>query len=535
MNFDVFQVINRKIPYRIKLCLISGSIAGWITHFYMLTHKLPNWDDATNLEHYGSGDFLGRWFLKYIHKLGTRYSIPAIHGVLMILILTLSACVVLEILNLRSTTAAILVPVLMVTFPSVACTMTFMFMAHTSAIAIFMMCIAVYLLRRYKYGFVPCIVLLICSLGVYQSYISIAITLMLLGMIVDLLEDKDVWRTLKHGILCVVVLLVTVGIYMWLCHVIYPNIDNETYGGIGNMGDIAISEMPILIARCYKRFLEFFIWKPFPFMSKISQVMNICTCVLALGLGIYLIIRKEIYEKVWNCILLCVIAAFVPLAAAFVYFMAPEVDYSMLMLYAYVLIYIAVVMLWEKASAIWQYSIQRNDKCKTWIVEFASILVVAVMGISCYTNYLVSNRAYLRMEISYERVTSYFNRIIARVESADGYQNGDAVAILGEFYYKDNPSPVEMVDVLDTESLRDMSGVTLENGLITSGVRNAFIETFLGFEMADLSEDEKKEIMSTDLYKCMPVYPAAASIQKIDDVWVVKLCENEDYKDGRYE
>ena len=31
---------------------------------------------------------------------------------------------------------------------------------------------------------------------------------------------------------------------MWLSHVIYPNIDNETYGGVGNMGKIAIGEMP---------------------------------------------------------------------------------------------------------------------------------------------------------------------------------------------------------------------------------------------------------------------------------------------------
>ena len=174
---------------------------------------------------------------------------------------------------------------------------------------------------------------------------------------------------------------------------------------------------------------------------------------------------------------------------------------------------------------IWQISAQTESKAKAWMIEFVSIMVVAVMGISCYTNYLVSNRAYLRMEISYERVISYFNRIIARVESTEGYQNGDGVAILGEFYYKDNPSPVEMVDVLVTESLRDMSGVALENGLITSGVRNSFIETFIGFKMPYLTYDERQSIMESEQYLSMPVYPAEESIQKINDVWVVKLCE----------
>lgn len=524
MNYDILCKLNKRIPHHTKICFISGLVIGWITHFYMLTNKMPNWDDISNLSHYGSGDFLGRWFLKYIHGLGTEYSIPAIHGFLMLVILSLASCLVLEILKLKSTTAAILVPMLMVTFPSVACTMTFMFMAHTSAIAIFMICLAIYLLRKNKWGFIPCTVLLICSLGVYQSYISIAITLILLGMIVDLLDDKDVWKTFKHGILCVVMLLVTVGIYMWLCHVIYPDMENEHYGGINNMGQIAVSEMPRLIGRCYKRFLEFFIWKPFTFMTKTMQIMNICTCILAVFLGVYLIIVKKIYQKVWNCALLCIVAFFVPLAAAFVYFMAPEVDYSMLMLYAYVLIYVTVVMLWEKASYLWERKDYKGDKRKQQLCNVLSLTVIAVMCVSCYSDYLVTNRAYMRMQISYERVTSYFNRILTNVEAMEGYRNGDKVALLGEFYYKDNPSPVEKVDVLDTESLRDMSGVALENGLITSGVRNKFIRTYIGFDVTTLLPEQKDEIMSSQEYLDMPVYPETGSIKKINDIWVVKMC-----------
>lgn len=525
MNYDLIQKFSKKIPRYTKICFIVGLVTGWMTHFYMLSNKLPNWDDVNNLAHYGSGDFLGRWFLKYIHKLGTEYSIPAIHGVLMLIILSMSACLILEILHLKSITAAVLVPMLMITFPSVTCTMTFMFMSHTSAIAVFMICVAVLLLRKYKWGFIPCSVLLLCSLGVYQSYISIAITLILLGMIVDLLEDKDVWKVLRHGILCVIMLLVTVWIYMWICPIIYPDMANETYGGINNMGSIAINEMPKLIGRCYKRFLEFFIWKPFAFMTKIMQVMNICTCLLATVLGVYLIVAKKIYQKLWKCVLLCVVAFFVPLATAFVYFMAPEVDYSMLMLYAYVFIYVAVVMLWENASELWEKSDYTNNKKKLMCHTVLSFIVVIVMLLSSYSDYLLANRAYMRMQISYERVTAYFNRILVRVESMDEYQSGDEVVIFGEFYYKNNPSSVEEVDVLDTESLRDLSGVALENGLITSGVRNNFIRTYLGFDMKGLTYQQKQEVMELQEYQDMPIYPMEGSIKKINDIWVVKMCE----------
>jgi hypothetical protein len=119
MELDLLEQLNRKIPKHIKLCLVSGIIIGCLTHFYMLTHKLVNWDDANNLSAPGSTDYLGRWFLRYIHGLGSVHSIPAVHGFVFILFLTLSACLVLEIAGIKSVTGAILVPAVMVTFPSV--------------------------------------------------------------------------------------------------------------------------------------------------------------------------------------------------------------------------------------------------------------------------------------------------------------------------------------------------------------------------------------------------------------------------------
>lgn len=527
MNFDMIEIVRKKVPGHIRIAVISGLITGLLTHFYMLTHKLPNWDDANNMSQPGSGDYLGRWMLKYLHPLGSEYSIPAVHGFLMILCITLAACFVLEIIQAKSTFAAVFVPMLMVTFPSVACTMTFMFMAHTSGMAILMICVAVYLLRRYKYGWLPCALLLIGSLGIYQSYISIAIALMLMGMIVDMIKGAEFADTLKKGILCVLVLLASVGIYMVLCHVIYPTIDQETYGGIGNMGQIAVADMPRLIGRCYKRFLEYFLWKPFDFVSKTAQYANILTCVLLGGAFVYLLAVKKVYQDVLRLLLCLCMMGFLPLAVAFVYFMAPDADYSMLMLYAYVLIYVMLVALTELCMEHWKTG-KSEKRIRVYAKYTAVFLVAGVLMVSAYTDYLITNQAYLRMEITKDRVTSYYNRIIASVEAQEGFQNGDAVAFLGEFYYVDNPSPLEAesLDGFGTDIFRTMSGITLENGLLTSGVRNNIIRTYIGFEMTDLSSKEGEEIMHSQTYQNMPVYPAEGSVEKINGIWIVKLCEN---------
>ena len=81
------------------------------------------------------------------------------------------------------------------------------------------------------------------------------------------------------------------------------------------------------------------------------------------------------------------------------------------------------------------------------------------------------------------------------------------------------------VDVLDAEDLRELDGVALENGLITMSVRDNFIKMFIGYDMADLRFDKKEEIMQTETYQNMPAYPHNGCVQKINDIWVVKMCE----------
>ncbi|MEZ3463291.1 MAG: glucosyltransferase domain-containing protein [Lachnospiraceae bacterium] len=523
MNFDLMARLYKKVPRYTRLCFAVAMIAGWLTHFYMLTNKFLNWDDANNMDSFGSGDYLGRWFLKYIHPLGGKYSIPAVHGFLLIVCIAVSACIILEILQIKSMTGAVLTAVVLETFPSVVSTMTFMFMAHTSGIGILMATLAVYLLRRYRHGWLPCMALLVCVLGTYQSYISFAITLMLLGMIADVFHGEKFSGIFRKGIVCVLVLGVGVLIYMKLSHVIYPNLDQETYGGVGNMGQIALREMPTLVGRCYKRFLEYFLWKPFAFVSGMAQAANIMTCVLAIALFAYLVISRKMYQDVLTFLMLVLLCVFVPLAAAFVYFMAPDVTYSMLMLYAYALIYVTVIALLEYCMEDWH----ARSVSAGWRngLRYAAVTVtVFTVSVSSYTDYLLTNRAYLRTNLATERVQQYFNRVIAMVERTEGYENGDSIEILGEFYYRDNPSTVE-VDILDSEVLRELDGVALENGLITTGVRDNFIKMFVGYDMADLPFSEKEAIMETKEYKNMAVYPKEGCVQKIRGIWVVKMCE----------
>jgi hypothetical protein len=51
------------------------------------------------------------------------------------------------------------------------------------------------------------------------------------------------------------------------------------------------------------------------------------------------------------------------------------------------------------------------------------------------------------------------------------------------------------------------------------------MKIYLGYETVDISWDERDEIMASEQYSNMPVYPATGCVQKINGIWVVKLCD----------
>lgn len=521
---EILDKIIGKIPVRMWLCFISSIVCGLLTHLYMLTHKLPNWDDINCFASWGQGRNVGRWFLQYVNPLGGRWSVPAVHGVLAIICLSLTACVIMEILELKRNSSVILISLVMITFPSVAGTMYFMFMVHTYALAVLFMCLSVYLMRRFKYGYLFSIVLIVVSLANYQACVSFSIGLMLMSMLADLLRGKkNSKETLKTGFKYAAVLLISVGLYMILCRIYYPHISEETYGGVGQMGQISILEMPHLIGRCYKRFLEYFLYKPAGYVSPVMQAANILVCTGIGGLFLYHVIARKLYQDLLKGILLVLTAGLIPFALAFIYFMAPDAPHSILMTYAYVLVYVMAVMLTETVLEHWQE--KESVSLNVRRVQKAVVLVISLAILTeAYTGYLITNEAYFRSSIAYERTVAFFNRILTNVEQQEGFAYGDKVALLGEFYYVDNPSPIEL-NSLGDDKFREMSGVALENGLITSGVRDNFIRMYLGFALSPVTDAEKEQIMKTAAFQAMPSYPTAGSIKKIENIWVVKLCD----------
>lgn len=515
---DIFLVIFRKIPKNVKICFSSGMIIGLLTHFYMLTHKLPNWDDITNMNQYGSGAEYGRWFLETVYHLFGKWSIPEVNGVLTIIFLSVAACFLLLVLDLQTVTSAILIPVTLVTFPGVACIMTYMFTTHLYAFGIMLCCMGAYCFKKYQRGFIPAMILFILSCGIYQSYICLASGILVFCLVLDLLKGDSFKKVMGSGIKTAATLGISLLLYVGVSKILAPFLTNDR--GISTMGEIDILRLPRLIMRSYKRILEYFVIKPYSFTSPIMHLLNITVCILIIVMLLWIAREAKVFKEASRTILLLFLTAMIPLALAAIYVLAPETqDATMLMLFQYFFVYMIVVALAERCLS--GFSLEKMKMIISQIIGVGAVLVILLVS---YNQYRVTNEAYFRMEIAFDRVYSYYTRMIGNIENQPEYQYGDAIAVLGDFY-PDLPPIVGYA--IDDYKFEDMSGIATEKGLMTSGIRTNFLRIYLGIQIPDIEREQIEEIKASEVYKAMPDYPAEGSLQRIQDIWIIKVHEDE--------
>lgn len=524
---DLLRKLYHKIPKNIWVCFVAGIVFGVMTHLYMLTNKLPNWDDMNNLYGFGSGVGYGRWFLQYLGPFMGYWSVPTLHGMLAIVLWSIAGCFIVLALKLESMTSSVLVALMMLTFPSVACTMTFMFTVNCYAFGILLVCFGAYCYCNFKHGYIVASIAFILSLAIYQSFICLGAAIIVMALLLDLLKGNAVKSTLLNALKALITLIVTMIIYMISTRIFNHGVFSEDRG-VDTMGQLPLTKIPRLIARAYKRISEYFVLKPYSFISTSLYKLNVLVCILI----IVLILAIAIYRKLWKdklrIVLIMGFAVMVPLALASIYILAPETqDASMLMLHQYLFIYVMLIALGECGVCIINDKASEKDnsmKRKTLFIKGISMIATIGILLVGYSQYILTNEAYFRTSVAFGRVEQFYNRVLSSIERQPGFVYGDDMALLGTFY--ETQIPVASFGI-DDEKFVDMSGIAMENGLITEGIRAKFLRTYMGIQLTEFNAEQIEEIKEKEEYQQMPLYPLDGSIQKIDGVWVVKLADDE--------
>ena len=510
---DIFRKMIMRIPQNGRAAFIACFICGMLTHIYAITNKITNWDDIICYDYCGQAAGVGRWFLPYVFKISSIYSVPAAHGITAVLMFAAAAALIVMALDIKTVTGAVLSGIMLITFPSVASMMTFMFTVHCYAAAVVMAALAAFLTVKYgRPGRIAAIVLLVLSMATYQIFYLVTAAVLVMELILSVFRSdgsRGIRYYIMRGLRYLEVLILSIVIYV--ATVRFGPYELSDYRGVSSMGKIDIGHMPVVIMRCYHRLLQFFITDPPAYAGDFFRVVNIALTVFGAVLSLYLIFSNIRKNGKWITVLTLVLLPLLALCVSGIYILAPETqDASTIMIYPYALLYIYVI---AAAECI---SFNRGHAVQTAAIAVSYLLVLS----AAYSGYLITNGAYYRSKLAFDRIDAFYNRIMVKVEAQNGYTYDQKLLIDGDYWPE--PNILSACD-LDGDAYKEMEGVAIENGLFTSSTRYNFIRLYLGIQGQEVSEEEQKAVEASGTFKEMPSYPADGCVRKINDIWVVKI------------
>ncbi len=495
-------VCGKKIPLTVAL------LTGILTHMFAFTNKLVNHDEASQLFRKGGTATSGRWGLDVTSCIFPDFSMPWIYGLLSIVFIALSVCLIIDLFQLKSKTVQAVLAALILSFPSLIGTISYTFTAAPYAFSFFCCTLAVKWMCDKRWWPKPLAVLLMSlSLGIYQSYIALAAVLCLVYIFRRFMSEEGSTKSiLLQGVLLVVLLGASLALYYGITYAtlwVMGETLNEYAGGALGADSGIISRLVV----AYDEFFSFFDGEYGLMPSRSAQWIHKIWCAVVACNLLLIWMKKKIGSKVFMALLVGVL----PLAVNCVFLVTASEAVHTLVLYGFVGIYVfgAVVLEYAYTEKMWSGTV---EKARCYSCEAAAVLMCLLAIINVY----LGNQAYLRLHMQYENAYSFYTTVMTQVRMTPGFDKNTKVALVGKTYFANQyPEFREAKQIMGTNS-----------DMINVHAYRSFVRYYIGDdEVIFASNEQIAAIRETEEFQKMPVYPYYGSVQEVDGVIVVKLSE----------
>ena len=504
--------------------IMAVSLAwGIVAHGYAFFHKFSYHDDSMwyYAYEYSETYALGRWGIAIFGKLGellfgrmnSMCSIPAMYGILTLIFIAAMLYIICLKLQIDNRLLIATISGVMICFPAITGLFGFMYTAPFYYFGTFLSAVGAYCLyRRQNVGsFILCTLLMAFSTGIYQANIPVNMMILLLFMFDEVCRSDMEWKeyfilAIKNSCVCIVFMIE----YFVLnrLFLMINGLEMSDYKDAESFGMAGPLDYCYRIFTAYKRFV-----KPVDYITrqgvsanmfpdpigKFHQILIIISLILIIVFIRSFKNRRKMAEA-------GIILAISPLFAYFVYVMVGEGEIHGLMTYAEVFMFFIPVYVLEMIG----------DRGR--FVRGAGVAATGIILFIAFSFARYSNVCYLKADVMQSEAVSYFNRMIERIQSTEGYKSGTPVVyICGRSKNDEGFSGNRFFDPI---YLPPYQG-------------NSIINDFAWKEMMDLwcsfspvNGDESKFYYSEEVSR-MPCYPDEGSVRMIDGTIVVKFADPE--------
>lgn len=357
--------------------------------------------------------------------------------------------------------------------------------------------------RGGKHGFLLAVVPEILSLGLYQSYIQVAILLHMVLAVLAILRQENTQQILAEGIKAVLSLGIALMLYYGGYRLALLLTGTAASTGYNAISGIDFSSGKVLRDLLYSAYAVFrFFAAPISGHPKLVLVGNAAifgAAACSVGACIRKIRGRELA-------LLAVLLAVMPFAINVTCILARGMVHT-LMLYVCVLLYIFAL----ECCRLWQ-----GSRAARRLIRH---LLPGVLAVIVLDGVIYANQVSLKKTLEYNSTTAAINRILDRIEQTDGYTYGKTpVAFVGSLY--ESPLTRQAADFDYTST-----GLWHSYAVSFPETYEMYIHNVLNYEMRILPHERANALARIEAVRTMGIFPAKDSVQMLGSILVVKLSE----------
>ncbi|MBP3261379.1 glucosyltransferase domain-containing protein [Pseudobutyrivibrio sp.] len=506
-----------------RFAFISALVFGIVAHGFAMFNRLSVHDNSHCLFDLGASYEVNRWGLGILYRLMVyttkTFSLPVFNILLSLIFIGIAAMLIMDMFQVKTRLVAVIIGGMMVVFPMVTSLNSFLFTTWAYFLGlIFAVQAARTLTKDYSVkNLVLSIIWLALSLSLYQAFLGVVITLMLLMMFVNVLECKTttIGQYAKEGALSIVSLVLGLGVWAVVAKIFrtIKHIQLDDYKGWTEPYDI--SKFPGKLIDAMKNFLTFRMEgiNALRYLRMLTLLIFLLTVVLI----VVLLIKSKNNMALKLSSVVGVIL--IPVAMMIIYVLSTSDLYvvSTLMIYAEIFVFIIPLLLIEHVEGLMNTMADKVAQC------VAALLIFCTAVVTVGYVYL-DNAAYYKAAIYQEQAVVYMTALIANIKSTEGFSDDMDIVFVGF-------NNVEDATINELANKEQMDGIQLEKyynsleEMINYGVNIQFMRDHLGVGNDKIIIDEENEYAKETEIKNMPVYPNEGGIAIVDGRVIVKMGE----------
>lgn len=492
-----------------RLPFLSAFLFGLLAYAYAFTNKLPNHDEVHSLFMKGATVDSGRWGLGFLDSIFPNYSMPWLYGIFTLFFMAVSVCLILRVFSIDSKLLQILLAGNIVVFPSLIGLFGYMFASCSYALSFLLAVLAVFLLKKGTlFSSAAALGCLILSLSIYQSYVSVAASLLVLLLIQQLLQEDQPLPVLKKGLCYAAFLILALGLYFSATQIVLK-ITGTSFNAYAS-GSITLSLSSLLesTVNAYIMFIRYFTLGTHALIpTGLSRTLHFA-CLLACGVLLLVWVLRNRKSSLFRFGLLALLVAVLPLAINCMYLITAPESIHTLVLYGFIGVYLFLAIALEAVLP------RQLEKKIDWLSLLSHNVITLSLALILLINTYIANESYLHLHLRYENAYAFYTSLMTQIQQNPAFDENTRLAVIGTY---DEPDFYE-------GQFPFVSQLTGIKGFLPDSYSNQrFLEYYLGFPVPFASPEEAAAIQASSEFAQMPVYPYYGSMQLIGDTFVVRL------------